>query len=575
LATVDHVRRRILAGGSAAAFLAALPACNWGSSQGLSGRIALRKNLTTDFTPAEQRQLSDLVKGYLSEEIINGHMAQVDHIDNLFSDHRTYLYQIEKLLIRDGHLKFVPLPYWEPLNDLPDGWTRVNPPYHYLRLTPYNRFPRDARPQMKPEHRPDVISISTFPTADALADKVGKSAWSAPESFHFASHAAMGGPFISMRSAASALVFWVYHGLLIELYDKWLTSVFPGTNQRSVLGRRGDGGLELFTVSSHNQLWHTRQRLTTTHRNDLDQIMGEVDVEFPHWSHWLQLGAGKAIADVRVTTDQDGRLVLLGKAQGSGAAFNQLVLMRQGSAGWSAWTLVNAEVPEIRDFAISLNADGRLDVIVIRPAAGGSAVVSAAAETARGSSAFGAWTDITQPGAFRVLSVEGPHLAVTADPGQLVHAWKTGTGWAQEAIAGEPFNAVAMAATGNGGVDIIGLKRADGFVYRRVQTSWERVGTNGGPFRDLAVARNQDSRLEIFATDASGKVHHASHNAGGTWSNWQEIAGNGLLTGAEAPLAARDYTNTLRLFVRAANNFTYVAEQSAPNAAGWIGWTTI
>ena len=122
----ERARRRLLFGGAAAAVGLTLSGCERWRDPGLSGRIVLRKNLTTDFTAAEQRQLADLVKGYLSEAIINGHMAQVDHIDNLFSDHRTYLFQIEKLLIRDGHLKFVPLPYWEPLNDLPDGWSRVN-----------------------------------------------------------------------------------------------------------------------------------------------------------------------------------------------------------------------------------------------------------------------------------------------------------------------------------------------------------------------------------------------------------------------------------------------------------------
>ncbi|HYC44890.1 MAG TPA: hypothetical protein VED01_05335 [Burkholderiales bacterium] len=43
----------------------------------------------------------------------------------------------------------------------------------------------------------------------------------------------------------------------------------------------------------------------------------------------------------------------------------------------------------------------------------------------------------------------------------------------------------------------------------------------------------------------------------------------------DEPVAARDHTGCLKLFVHAHDNFTYVAEQFAPNAAAWIGWTNI
>jgi len=59
------------------------------------------------------------------------------------------------------------------------------------------------------------------------------------------------------------------------------------------------------------------------------------------------------------------------------------------------------------------------------------------------------------------------------------------------------------------------------------------------------------------------------------YANWTEIPRLPLMGATDEPVAARDHTGCLKLFVHAHDNFTYVAEQFAPNAAAWIGWTNI
>ena len=594
-------RREVLLAGPAAALLMAQSGC---ARKHPVGPILRRKSLTRDFSREEQRELSDLLYAYLTPELIDAHMHQVDHLDNLFTDHRTYLYEIEKLLIRDGHTKYVPLPIWDPLDDLPDGWDRVHPPYDHMRLTPFNRIPRAIRPEIDPELRPDRLAEDSFPTALELAKKIGRSARSAPDSYHFFSHAVLGGPFIMMSTAASALIFWAYHGLLVDLYDRWLSHRLPGQSARTVAGRTGDGRLEVFTVTSHHQLWHAWQRRTTTHYDDLDRPHGAVEVTFPHWSHWFRLDA-PPITDLRVATDGGGGLALLAKAGSGDPASVELLLMRRAEGASGSWISLCAEVAEIPDFGLVLDADGALAVVAIRQTPGGR-VVSARTETTPGSGAFGLWVDVLPVGEHRALALDTyrdangrafPQILVTEAPtdaagsgsaSRLVHAWQEPSGWRYRTLAEERYDQARMATTPDGLVRVVAVRAEDGLLYQRRTLSpgeslgaeanwsaWERVGGGATPFRELALGQHEDGRLEAFAIDAAGAVHHSGEAASGTWSEWSAIPTMAFMGAVREPVAARDYTDRLRVFVQGEDGFTHLAEQLAPNGAAWVGWTSI
>lgn len=570
-------RRQFLGASAATVALGSLAGCGWFRGEPPSTpaagvpapmRIFRRKNLVHDFSAAEQRELSDLIYSYLTPEIVAGHMMQVDHMDNLFTDHRGYLFEIERLLIRDGHLKFVPLPFWDPIDDVPDGWMRVQERYRYMPLAPYNMVPRAVRPRPKPSSRPE--NVAAHPTAQAVAIDVGRTATSALGSFHFNSHASLGGPFVTMGTAAAALMFWAFHGLLVDLYEKWFSARLAEASKRVVVGRRGDGGFELFTVTSANQLWHARERLKTMHRSEVDEPLGEVDVTFPHWSHWQQI-EGRDVDDARVAADRDGRLALVVRARSASGAFNDLVLLRQAADGWTSGASLNAGAAELRDFAVAADTSGRLQIVAIRVAGGGAAMVSATTETAAGSGRFGAWTDIAPAGPWRGLAVAGPHVVMRSDAG-VAQASRSGGGWTVRDIATAPFTDVQIA-----GADaaIFGIRQADSLLCRFDGGTWTPIGANPAPVRDFSLAPHAGGRLEAFATDQGGVLRRCTSGPGSAWSAWTEMPLLGLLAAARAPIAARASTGRIRVFVQGQDHFTYVAEQTAPDAPTWLGWTTV
>jgi hypothetical protein len=560
------------------------------------GHILRRKNLSTDFTVNEQVELSNLIYGYLNDQVIDQHMKQVDHIEALFTDHRAYLYEMEKRLIRDGHRKYVPLPIWEPLNNIPDGWDKVKP----LRgvphpLLPYNASPLSARPELPDKLKPANMCGSNFDTAQDVAKAIGRSAWSAVGSYHFNAHAALGGPYWKMSTAASSVLFWAFHALLVEVYDKWLTCKFPGTSLKTAVGLNGDGRLELFTVASNNKLWHSWQRLDIAHRSEADEELGRHPPEFVHWSHWEQLRQDKDVVDVKAVTDHSGKLVLLAKGTDK-----KLYLTRQGAGGWTAWVDLGAEVS---DFAAALNENNTLEVLAIRPkGAGLTNVVARCGETAPRSNSFGSWSEISALDYFhRIETVSRPgalpHAFVSGRVGgRLFHFWKRANGtWdpRYQKLSDDFFAAFRVHENQDGRLEVFALKDSDGLIYHKyvlpgraavdwrsasTWSAWEKLGSVNTRFGDLAVARNGDGRLEVFAIDSDGKVRHVwqrSPNQG--WAgNWEEIPLlNVMGSRTRRVMSGLDSTGKLKVFVHAEDNFAYMAEQAEPNQGPWLGWTNI
>lgn len=578
--------------------------------------ILRRKNLNTDFTVDEQRKLADLIYGYLAGgDLVRMHMEQVDHIDNLFTDHRTYLYEVEKMLMADGAEQFVPLPIWEPLFNLPPGWERVRAvsgiPTTSLGLLPYNSRPLETRPKIPDTLKPDHICGSNFDTAQAVAMEFGRTAASAPGSFHFNAHAALGGPFTQMSSASSAVVFWAFHGILSEIYDKWVTCKMPGPHVKVVLGRNvddgGQGFLEIFVIASTKKLWRTYQRRKITHRDEMDHEMMPPNLPaFIHWRHWEQLG-DKELVDLKVVADFSGKLVLLGKG-----VDQKLYLRREKDGGdFGDWIDLDTLV---EDFSATLNANHTLELLIVKPK-DSSWVVAANRERTEGGSDFVGWSEITEHDAFyqveAISDVDGfAHAFVSLRNGGLAHLWKKtlssgGTAWnpSSRRIATDFFRMFRVTKNLDGRIEIFALKDAFRRTNRgcRVLHNWVNLGLTSTDwtspamwsgweelrfypnlFYDFAVGANEDGRLELFAISTAGKICHvwqAAPNSG--WSNWEEIPIRGINGIRPAPprprgvLSSVDYTDCLKVFFHADDGFIYMAEQKTPNSGPWIGWTPI
>ena len=84
--------------------------------------------------------------------------------------------------------------------------------------------------------------------------------------------------------------------------------------------------------------------------------------------------------------------------------------------------------------------------------------------------------------------------------------------------------------------------------------------------RRLAVARNQDGRLEVFVRGADGHVYHRAQKAanGALATQWGSLGG----TLAGNPVVARNKDGRLELFAVAKDGTIHRAVQAAPGRWG-------
>ena len=346
-----------------------------------------RRDNLVNFDDSVAASLADfIVKRFLpvafDGKVVDIHMAQIDHITALFSDHKTYVWQLEKALLRAGLPQFVPLPVWEPIDDIPSGFTQVHvtPGMRdagelFQHINPlYNTIAPGFRPQIPDAIRPANLATSNFPTAHDLALYVGRSAASAFGSFHFNAHALPGGPFFDMMFAAGATLFWPVHALIVDLYDSWLKTIFTGVNRANGVAVRIAGGRRyhtLFAVTERGELWQSYQRDVVLERNDFtllsaqtavraifdpERVISRNEPEWPHWSHWEHVDVDCVIEDCRIVTDLDGRWVMLAKDED-----DRLCLIWVDACGKVHCTHLNT--PPVLAFAIAVAKDGTLQIV--------------------------------------------------------------------------------------------------------------------------------------------------------------------------------------------------------------------
>lgn len=568
------------------------------------GHILRRRNLSTDFLPDDRRLLAELILARVDDRVIDDHMHQVDHIGNLFTDHRSYLYDLEKKLIRDGFARFVPLPMWEPLDNIPFRWEEVK--RHrgraQLPLAPYNAVPVGLRPQLPDEMRPERMCAESFATANTLALAFGKSAWSSPSSYHFNAHAALGGPFFQMSTAAAALMFWPFHALLVDVYDRWLACKF-GAARAMGLGVYGSDAdrrprMGLFRLGADKQLWHSFQRRTCTMRSETDDVLGETPVTFDHWSHWTRIGAPRELERFKVIQDGAGRMVVL-----AAGADRRLFMLRGENDTWDAWTDLGAEVG---DFAAVLTQDRKLAIVAFRRD-GNTWSLAVCEEGPAPGAPLGPWTSLAsvpQPGTLQVERdrVGQLHAFYSTGAGQLYHLWKgTRRLWsAPTQFSSGPVRMFRTARNQDLRLQVFILKADDDRIYHRwvnpgtpVAANYNAPGTWSGwvplgtrQFNHMDVGKNSDGRLEAFGVDRSGRLHHVwQTEPNGSWVSWELMPHQQLIgaraTGPSTPRitkvvgAVTDHTDALKVFVHAEDGFIYMAEQESPSSGPWIGWTNL
>jgi hypothetical protein len=244
-----------------------------------------------------------------------------------------------------------------------------------------------------------------------------------------------------------------------------------------------------------------------------------------------------------LAANHDGRLEIVAIAGPGKGVADRVVTFRQErpNGDWSEWGALDrpdsglvADNPP----AIAQNADGRLEAAVV----GGDFTIRHLYQDRPGGEWSG-WWSLGQPETEAPVRVFGPVLAQNSD-GRL-----------------ELF-----------------VQGGDGAVWHRWQTTastlawgpWSSLGQPGGhDCGILAVARNQDGRLEFFAVASDGMVWHRWQRRAGGWAAWSLLGDHA--SGFAFVAARANADGRLVLVAQWAGRVLLQREQIAPNS-GWLPW---
>ena len=102
---------------------------------------------------------------------------------------------------------------------------------------------------------------------------------------------------------------------------------------------------------------------------------------------------------------------------------------------------------------------------------------------------------------------------------------------------------------------------------------WVSLDASLSSGTSIAIGRNQDDRLEIFARNSSGALIHCWQGApGGTFGAWATLDGQ---MPPDAPITVATNTDgKMEVFIRGNDNAVWRRKQSSPNG-GWDPWSSI
>jgi hypothetical protein len=175
--------------------------------------------------------------------------------------------------------------------------------------------------------------------------------------------------------------------------------------------------------------------------------------------------------------------------------------------------------------------------------------------------------------------------------GTLYHKWQTSAGgstWSPYSslsgnIASDTDLAIAMNNDGRLQVFVVGTNNQ---LYYKTQsapnsdtwsTAWTSLG--GGIKADTspAVARNNDGRLQVFVVGTNNQLYYKTQSApnSDTWSTAWTSLGGGLRANTD-PIGIANNDGRLQVFVVGTNNQLYYKTQSSPNSSTWsLAWTSL
>lgn len=177
-----------------------------------------REDLNT--LPASDRQaLVDLMLTYLTDDIVDDHMAIVHSGVQIFTGHRAYIGAMETWLQANGGAAFLPLPYWNPANPIPAEFNVVKATDGGMARPPLV----DLTPNMAKPAQFEWPAVCSYDDADDLGNAIN--------GWHGGVHCTIGGTMCNIMQASAAPIFWCWHAFVDHIYWDWqrCTVVCPDT----------------------------------------------------------------------------------------------------------------------------------------------------------------------------------------------------------------------------------------------------------------------------------------------------------------------------------------------------------
>ncbi|MEY4937120.1 MAG: hypothetical protein RIS64_3479 [Bacteroidota bacterium] len=214
-----------------------------------------RPDIST-FTNAQQVELRNLIMDYLKSNmnpnppanepqrkyhIIAHHFDEIDAGHNFTKDfldwHRSYIKGLEYFILSKGKTQFLPLPKWNPVNNIPDAFwganavlpqsdgfdpliyqTPANNPNALANNFNFSRFfdPQNLCSYLSGAQTGNRCSVhpSQFPLPTTNVDAFARDL----ECEHNKIHVCIGGTMTNVRASPGAAIFWLWHSFVDDLY---------------------------------------------------------------------------------------------------------------------------------------------------------------------------------------------------------------------------------------------------------------------------------------------------------------------------------------------------------------------
>lgn len=167
----------------------------------------------------DRQTLVNLMLTYLTDDIVDDHMAIIHSGVEIFTGHRAYIGAMESWLSANGGAAFVPLPFWNSTNPIPAEFNVVK--------AADDGTPRAALVNLNPNI--DKPAQFEWPAVCSYDDPAALG--NAINGWHGGVHCTIGGTMCNIMLASAAPIFWCWHAFVDHVYWDWqrCTVVCPDT----------------------------------------------------------------------------------------------------------------------------------------------------------------------------------------------------------------------------------------------------------------------------------------------------------------------------------------------------------